>query len=123
MALKSRKKTEFQDLCLVVYIIFFWIRKLAVQPKGSKFVLSFVHFFKSGLLGTERSSVDIALPMKKVRKTWMGLTKKCTQSNRFSNWPWWPSGLDRVPNLSRHSLVDPRPNPTHDTSLYKSPVS
>ena len=32
--------------------------------------------------------------------------------------PWWPSGLERVSNSSRHSLEDPGLNPTRGMYLY-----
>ena len=37
-----------------------------------------------------------------------------TSITTSKNQPWWPSGLERVSNSSRHSLEDPGLNPARD---------
>ena len=40
----------------------------------------------------------------------------------YTNRPWWPSGLGRVSNSSRHSLKDPCLNPAWDYDIDRSEV-
>ena len=47
------------------------------------------------------------------------MTEKAKEP-KTDNRPWWPSGLERVSNSSRHSLEDPGSNPARDYNIDRS---